>query len=387
MQNISFTKIDELTIKILHYFIIEKGYNPIILQGAKNEIWLEKLSGDYKIVRISSNYIHNDDQFNFDIFKTKQILKKIKRKTLSVNMNILNIFVNLGENVNISNFTNDQIEIIHADSIDSLHKNETINKNFPDIIQKTVFSENGIDLFIKLTTEINKKGESDALMVEDVFKKKKPFVTISLIAINIIAYLICFMLSGNFFEISAPFLGSFGGLISSSNMGTEYYRIFTSAFLHVDLIHIFFNCYVLYTIGSQLESFYGKTKYLIVYLLSAIIGNLLALLFLNDTTVAVGASGAIFGLFGSLLYFGYHYRAYLGSVLRTQILPLIIFNLMLGFIIPGIGNGAHIGGLIGGILISMAVGVKNKTTKSEQINGIIMSIILISFLIYMGFLK
>lgn len=80
MQNISFTKIDELTIKLLHYFIIEKGYNPIILQGAKNEIWLEKLSNDYKIVRINSNYVHNDDQFNFDIFKTKKILKHIKKR-------------------------------------------------------------------------------------------------------------------------------------------------------------------------------------------------------------------------------------------------------------------------------------------------------------------
>ena len=70
-------KLDEITIKLLHYFIVEKSYQPIILQGAKNEIWLENLSNDYKIVRIVTNYIHNNDQMDFDLFRTKQIVKKI----------------------------------------------------------------------------------------------------------------------------------------------------------------------------------------------------------------------------------------------------------------------------------------------------------------------
>ena len=64
--------------------------------------------------------------------------------------------------------------------------------------------------------------------------------------------------------------------------------------------------------------------------------------------ISAGASGAIFGLLGALLYFGYHYRIYLGNVMRSQIIPLIIFNLMLGFILVGIDNAAHIGGLMGG---------------------------------------
>jgi len=69
-----------MTMKLLHYFITEKDYNPIILQGVENEIWLENLEADCKVVRIVSNYIHNDEQFNFDVFKTKRILKKIKKK-------------------------------------------------------------------------------------------------------------------------------------------------------------------------------------------------------------------------------------------------------------------------------------------------------------------
>ena len=64
-----------IVMKLLHYFITDKNYNPIILQGAENEIWLENMDEDYKIVRIVSNYIHNDEQFRFDMFKTKRIVK------------------------------------------------------------------------------------------------------------------------------------------------------------------------------------------------------------------------------------------------------------------------------------------------------------------------
>ena len=119
--------------------------------------------------------------------------------------------------------------------------------------------------------------------------------------------------------------------------------------------------------------------------MSAIFGNLLSLLFTD--AVSAGASGAIFGLLGSILYFGYHYRVYLEGVLKSQIIPLIIMNLALGFILNGINNAAHIGGLIGGILVSTAVGVKYKSTKSQQTNGIIMTTILAVFLIYMVFIR
>ena len=64
MDQIIVTKNDELVMKLLHYFITEKGYNPIILHGAKDEIWLENLNEEYEIVRIVSNYIHNDEQLN-----------------------------------------------------------------------------------------------------------------------------------------------------------------------------------------------------------------------------------------------------------------------------------------------------------------------------------
>ena len=90
---------DVIVMKLLHYFITEKNYSPVVLQGAKNEIWLENMNSDYKIVRLVSNYIHNNEQLDFDTFKTRKIVKSIKKKTLNVSMPVLSIFTDLEENV------------------------------------------------------------------------------------------------------------------------------------------------------------------------------------------------------------------------------------------------------------------------------------------------
>lgn len=377
-------KNDEVVMKLLHYFITEQGYSPIILHGAKNEIWLENLNSDYKIIRIVSNYIHNDEQFKFDIFKTKQIVKSIRRKTLSLKVNVLNIFLNLGDNVNFDeHIDEDNITSTYIKEINDLNKYNFVMEIFPDITNHTDFKEEGIELFSKITRDIESKNQIDALEAEETFKPKKPIVTYILIGINILVFLLMYLL-GKGSEDSRTLL-NFGASHPDLIKAGEYYRLITSAFIHIGLIHLVFNVYALYIIGTQLESYLGKIKYLIIYLFSALTGNLLSMLFFDG--ISAGASGAVFGLLGSMIYFGYHYRVFLGSVVRSQIIPLIIFNLFLGFISTGINNAAHIGGLIGGFLITIALGVKYKSTKSERINGIVMSLIYLVFLIYMGFFR
>ena len=174
-----------------------------------------------------------------------------------------------------------------------------------------------------------------------------------------------------------------GALYTPLVKNGEYYRLITCSFLHIGIIHLLCNMYVIFIIGPQLESFYGKTKFIIIYLFSALMGSLFSCLFTNG--ISAGASGAIFGLFGSLLYFGHHYRAYLGNVIASQVIPLLLFNFALGFMLEGIDVSAHIGGLIGGYLISMAVGVKYKSSQSEKINGIIITTIFTIFMLYLNF--
>lgn len=365
-----------VVMKLLHYFITEKNYNPIILQGADDEIWLENLESDYKIIRIVSNHIHNEEQLDFDLYKARHVIKKIKKKTFSITMNTLSIFTDLGDNVELKE--NSDIDCIYLYDEKDIKKYDFLYQYFPDINKKLKFSEEGLQLFIKITNDINHKNKSNAEKVEEVFKPKKNIVTISLITINVLIYL--FMILFNQYDNMINKYATYGPFIVKYH---EYYRLITGAFLHANLLHLLFNCYALYIIGSQIENFMGRWKYLTIYLVSALTGSLLSILLTEGASV--GASGAIFGLMGSLLYFGYHYRVYLGTVLKSQIVPLIVVNLLIGFMSSGIDNYAHIGGLIGGALATVAVGVKYKSTKFEMVNGAIVLLLLIAFLGFMAF--
>ncbi|CCY94293.1 rhomboid family protein [Firmicutes bacterium CAG:884] len=382
-------KIDEITMKLMHYFITEKNYNPVILQGAKNEIWLENLNSDYKIIRIVSNYIHNNEQLNFDLYRSSTIIKKIKKQTFSFRMNTLSIFINLGDNVDEEKIRpSKEMDFVGIKDIDELNKCGNVLKVFPDIITDTKFDEEGVNLFMKITDDIAHKNEENGKRAEEIFAIRKPYVTYALLAINILLFIIMVFVSGDgIYGFQTETLVKFGGNVKSLVLNGEYWRLIASAFLHDGFLHLICNMYALYVLGIQLENFFGKTRFAIIYLFSAITGNLLSLVFADPNVVSIGASGAIFGLFGSLLYFGYYYRVYLGTVLRTQIVPVILINLLFGIVTPGIDNAAHIGGLIGGVFISMGIGVKFKSTKSDMINGMIVSTLYLLFLIYMGFFR
>lgn len=367
-----------IVMKLLHYFITEKNYNPIILQGVENEIWLENLNEDYKVIRIVSGYIHNDEQFDFDKFKTKRILKKIRKKTLSLKMNVLSIFLNLGDNVTEDLSANPDALCIKVTEEEDIDKNEVLTKVFPDLTKKLSFTEKGMELFMKITNDIEKHNQDDAKKVENVFKMKKPIITYSLVIINILMYIIPILFGA--YETILDKYSIYGPAVRAG----QYYRLITGTFIHANIFHLFFNCYALAILGSQLESFLGKPKYLVVYLFSAVIGSLFSVTFAGNY-YSIGASGAIFGLMGSLVYFGYHYRVYLGNVIKSQIIPLILMNLGIGFLVPGIDNSAHIGGLLGGALITVALGVKNKSSNFEKINGIVVTILFLAFVIYMAF--
>lgn len=373
---------DEVIMKMLHYFITKKNYNPIILHGVQNEIWLENLNEEYRVVRIVSNHIHNNEQLDFDLFKTKRIGKQIKGKTLTLSLNILNIYTDLGSNVDMTE-ANNKMKCINITDIKDFKKYSDILELYPKILN-TESSLEGMDLFMKLTNDINKKTEQDALEVEKVFKPKKPVITYALIIINVLVFLLMYKFGRGSTDIQT--LVNFGANNASLVKAGDIYRLFTAIFLHIGVMHLLFNMYALYIIGTQIETFYGKFKFIIIYLLGGIAGNLLANIF-EQTSLGAGASGAIFALLGAYLYFGYHYRVYLGSTIKGQIMPVILLNLLIGFSTPGISNASHIGGVIAGIILSMALGVPNKSDNVEKINGTIISIILFAFLIWFSMFR
>ena len=366
---------DEISMKLLHYFITKLNYSPVIVQGVENEIWLQNLDEEYKVIRIVNNYIHNDEQLDFDAIKTNRMVKQIKRKTFTFKIKVLSILTDIGENVDTTK-TYDNIDLVFIKDEKSLKKNSLLKEKFPDLSKNLEYTEEGFQLFLKITTEINKKNRSEAMENDNIFQKKK--IVLTYVIMGILTLIFLFSIFG--YDEWLVFHFATNGIFIRNG---EFYRLLSGAFIHVDMMHLLCNCYSLFVIGSQIENFYGKKKFSIIYIFSALCGSLLSIA-MHDT-YSIGASGAIFGLLGAYAYFGYHYRVYFGTVILKQIAPVIIFNLAIGFMVPGIDNFAHIGGLIGGFLISMATGVNSKDSKQEHINGIMLSVIFFAFLIALAF--
>ena len=144
----------------------------------------------------------------------------------------------------------------------------------------------------------------------------------------------------------------------------QWWRLLTSAFVHMDITHILFNGYGLYTIGPLIERFYGKARWIIFYFGSAILSALASLL-LNDA-VSGGASGALYGLVGVMLVLGFKYRSALpdrvSRALPRGMLPWVVFGIGIGFFdFMPMDNAAHIGGLLSGMV--MALMTKSKLSQ------------------------
>ena len=376
MNEYKVSKEDKMIMKLIHYFVTKENYKPVVVRGVDNEIWLENLDNEIPLIRINTNYIHNNEQLEIDQRKVTVIRKTIKKKTFSINMNVLNLLVNAREEVNVIEDSN--IFSIKCNSITELKKNKFMTEYFPNFKVGVLNKNAGYGDMFEMTEELNRKTlENDKDLSKVFLRHDTPYITYILIFINVVMFLLSILDYTKIIDL-------FANYYVNVKKG-EIYRLITYSFVHANFLHLFFNMYALYYIGPQVEKYYGKMNYLIIYLGSALIGGLFTTVL--TSSVSVGASSSIFGLFSSMLYFGYKYRNVLDNFLRSGIIPVLILNLILGFMIPGIDVYGHIGGLIGGIVLSYTLGLPNKRKTKEIVNGLIITLILIAALSYMLIIK
>jgi membrane associated rhomboid family serine protease len=181
-----------------------------------------------------------------------------------------------------------------------------------------------------------------------------PIVTYVLIGINVLMFLGSGggggVLTGGGSGGSQVFndFALYGPLIDLKN---EYWRLITGGFLHSGILHIGFNMYILYWLGTMLEPSLGHVRFIALYFASLLAGSFGALL-LEPNAVTVGASGAVFGLMGAAFVLQ---RARGIDPMQSGIGPIILINLVLGFVIPNVSVGGHLGGLVGGVLCAFAM--------------------------------
>lgn len=210
-----------------------------------------------------------------------------------------------------------------------------------------------------------------------------PYVTYAILGINIAAWLLM-SLVGLFmgWDRNVQLL-YFGAKVNELVVQGEYWRLLTAMFLHIDLLHLFFNSYALYLYGPAVEKLFGKTKFILVYMVSGLMGSLLSYLF--SPNPAAGASGAIFGLMGSLLYFRREKRSLFQRIFGPGLLMVIGINLMYGFIQRGIDNWGHIGGLLGGFLAGNALGLYRDRDRRYGRKALIWLLILLIFVLGLNY--
>ena len=192
----------------------------------------------------------------------------------------------------------------------------------------------------------------------------RPIVTQILIGLNVGAFLLALSVGETRVRIDYGLLCS--GFLNNQPIGVEageWYRIFTSAFLHAGFVHLAFNMLVLWMLGQMLEPALGKVSFLALYVTSLVAGSL-GVLILDPQALTVGASGAVFGLMGAAIVMQ---RASGINPWQSGIGGLVAINLVLTFLIPNISIGGHIGGLVGGLGAGALLVYLRTHTRSEWV--------------------
>ncbi len=190
--------------------------------------------------------------------------------------------------------------------------------------------------------------------------------TTGLIVINVLVF---FLLSLRGDTESGYFMLQYGAMYEPLvTEGHEYYRLITSLFLHFGIQHLLNNMVMLGALGYQLENEIGRIKFLLIYFISGIGGNLCSLYWNvshGEQVISAGASGAIFGLMGALLYIVAVNRGRLGRLSGRGMLIMVALSLYFGLTSSGVDNSAHIGGLIWGILITVLLYRRKRMDHSQ----------------------
>lgn len=208
-------------------------------------------------------------------------------------------------------------------------------------------------------------------------------VTFVLIAINVIVFALMTLTGGS---ENTENLVRYGAVVKGLIAQGQWWRLLTASFIHIGLMHILFNMYFLYQLGPTFERLYGSVNFLLIYLIAGIMGNLASFAFGSEFSISAGASTSLYGMFGLALGLMLNYKndAILHSF-GASFLSIIAINIVYSFLNPRVGMLGHLGGLVGGLLLSGIFPVVNRELNSQvRIISIAAIIVLIYLLITIG---
>lgn len=382
--------------RLAYELVANDDYEVLHLNDQTNELWLEKYDRKTsKVIRLIHRGFDWKNQLKADITNVFQRIRSLKQYFTNNHVEIYNVYITSYEPVDDWEDLKRPI-ILGNKNLMKMKVFYLSNENF--YIEKTRFLqqigakiehtfdeipihdiEHEID---KYKQSLQRSYKAKQEKIKNVFTFGKPRYTYFLIVMNLIAFLLLELTGGS---TNVEHLIESGAKFNPAIMDGEWWRIVTSMFLHIGMFHLLMNMLALYYLGIAVESIYGSMRFLIIYFLSGIGGGLTSFAF--NYHVAAGASGALFGLFGALLFFGTVEKRLFKQTMGRNLLLILAINLVFGFMVPQIDMGAHLGGLIAGFVASGITSVPKHRHKKKQILYIIIYILITIFLTWYGILR
>ncbi|GLB58195.1 rhomboid family intramembrane serine protease [Cytobacillus sp. NCCP-133] len=374
---------------LAHYFIAVQEYRIIQLSKEQDELWLEKLEHkEAKVIRLLRYNLDWSSWMQRDIQETALKAESIRRQLGRKNLPALNIYVTAYPPVDDYEFritepylpengkASVQTMLIESSNPGSIKQMESVFHD-PFTFPGGEYTETDADELKQsaLSNAVNKAKKEKAL-----FHFGKPFFTYIFVFIQLGMFLFLEWKGGS---TDTAALIKYGAKFNPLILDGEWWRFFTPIVLHIGLLHLLMNTLALYYLGSAVERVYGNVRFVFIYLSAGFCGTLASFIF--SPTLSAGASGAIFGCFGALLYFGLIYPKLFFRTMGFNILIVLGINLAFGFTVPGIDNAGHIGGLIGGFLATGIVHFPKKRKSWLQMLFLVFTAGLIAGLLKYGF--
>lgn len=354
-----FLQEQHLLYELAYTLVVKENFNLLHINKEDNEIWLEKVEHKKsKVIRLLHKGFDWKNHLKTDVARVFQKTKAIKKLLTGKTIDIYNVYISTHQPVDsweelkrpmLLKEKNPPVMNVYyislndpGDEIARLKKDIDIQHFEFNVVEDDQEAETMIQQYkLKIASILYAKQEA----VKSVFSFGKPFLTYILIALNVMMFAVMIAAGSS---TDPEHLIRFGAKFNPLIIEGEWWRIISSMFLHSGFIHILMNMVALYYLGIIVERIYGSWRFMWIYLLAGIGGGLASFAF--SVYVSVGASGAIFGLFGALLFFGLIHKKIFMQTMGRGILTVIGINIAIGLTIPQIDMSAHIGGLITGFL-------------------------------------
>ncbi|MDG5788743.1 rhomboid family intramembrane serine protease [Evansella sp. AB-P1] len=382
----------------IYHLINKEGMRVIYINDDGEEVWIEDDRKEpYQVIRIAQKDFDWARDLKSDLVQTYERSKLLKKRLGLRSANFVNLIITQFEPVDSYDHIVDQALPLTAGGI---QQQRTILIPYDQLDQMlfplaTEWGLNEMPTYISLDDihdvepsiqslkySVQQASENRNEQEKKLFFYGRPFVTYMLLPI-ILAIFIFIELKASTTSIES--LIHYGAKFNPLIHEGEWWRFFTAMFLHIGIFHLLMNSLALFYLGGAVERIFGSLRFLMIYFLAGFIGSVASFVF--NEQVSAGASGAIFGCFGALLYFGLIHRRLFFRTMGMNVIVILIINLAFGFMVPMIDNGAHIGGLVGGFAASAIVGLPSQKGLKIKISSLFIVFVSVCFLLYYGYSK